>query len=170
MVDEFTRVKELPQAKIKESLETHVLEETSKEEPCYIMSEKNIEVKEKERVEEKERLIERLCILASISILAKESEDFECSKGKEGKLEKSERILKIQTKMTKESLPTRVEDKGRSMEKELGICLEDLPINPFLNPSLSFHEVSFEELKSLLCPSLELFRKVFLNNVARLLP
>ncbi|KAI5681259.1 hypothetical protein M9H77_02486 [Catharanthus roseus] len=44
----------------------------------------------------------------------------------------------------------RIEDEERSKEKELGICLEDLTISPFLNPSLSFHEISFEELKSLL--------------------
>ncbi|KAI5652995.1 hypothetical protein M9H77_30182 [Catharanthus roseus] len=43
---------------------------------------------------------------------------------------------------------SRVEDKGRSMEKELGNYLEGLIMSPFLNPSLSFHEVSFEELKS----------------------
>ncbi|KAI5682068.1 hypothetical protein M9H77_03296 [Catharanthus roseus] len=49
-----------------------------------------------------------------------------------------------------ESLLTRIEDKGRSIEKELCIYLEDLPMSPFLNPFLSFHEVSFEELKSLL--------------------
>ncbi|KAI5664506.1 hypothetical protein M9H77_23829 [Catharanthus roseus] len=41
-----------------------------------------------------------------------------------------------------------VEDKGRSIEKELGTILEYLPISLFLNPSLSFHEVSFEELNS----------------------
>ncbi|KAI5668817.1 hypothetical protein M9H77_18670 [Catharanthus roseus] len=32
------------------------------------------------------------------------------------------------------------ENEERGKEKELGICLEDLPISPFLNPSLSFHE------------------------------
>ncbi|KAI5675825.1 hypothetical protein M9H77_06775 [Catharanthus roseus] len=40
-----------------------------------------------------------------------------------------------------------IEDEGRGEEKELGNYLEDLPISPFLNPSLSFYEVSFEELK-----------------------
>ncbi|KAI5652874.1 hypothetical protein M9H77_30061 [Catharanthus roseus] len=44
----------------------------------------------------------------------------------------------------------RVEDQGRSMEKELGTTLEDLSISLSLNPSLSCDEVSFGELKSLL--------------------
>ncbi|KAI5652462.1 hypothetical protein M9H77_29649 [Catharanthus roseus] len=43
---------------------------------------------------------------------------------------------------------SRVLERGK--EKELGNYLEDLPISLFLNPSLSFHEVSFKELKSLL--------------------
>ncbi|KAI5663956.1 hypothetical protein M9H77_23279 [Catharanthus roseus] len=42
-----------------------------------------------------------------------------------------------------------IEDEERGKEKKLGIYLEDLPMSPFLNPSLLFHEVSFEELKSL---------------------
>ncbi|KAI5683010.1 hypothetical protein M9H77_04238 [Catharanthus roseus] len=39
------------------------------------------------------------------------------------------------------------EEKGRNMEKELGTILEELPISLSLNPSLSFYEASFEELK-----------------------
>ncbi|KAI5673135.1 hypothetical protein M9H77_13499 [Catharanthus roseus] len=68
------------------------------------------------------------------------------------------RILKIQAKMKEESLPTRVEDKGRSMEKELGTNLEDLPISPALNSSLMWHEVSFVEL--------ELFLESYLSLVS----
>ncbi|KAI5653947.1 hypothetical protein M9H77_31134 [Catharanthus roseus] len=41
----------------------------------------------------------------------------------------------------------RIEDKGRSLEKELYICLEDLPMSPSFKPSLSFNEVYFKELK-----------------------
>ncbi|KAI5676565.1 hypothetical protein M9H77_07515 [Catharanthus roseus] len=40
----------------------------------------------------------------------------------------------------KEKKRDRVEDKGRSMEKELGTNLEDLPISLSLNPSLMWHE------------------------------
>ncbi|KAI5683019.1 hypothetical protein M9H77_04247 [Catharanthus roseus] len=49
-----------------------------------------------------------------------------------------------------------VEDNGRNMEKELGNFLEDLPINPSLNPSLMWHEVSFVEL--------ELFLESYLSH------
>ncbi|KAI5649746.1 hypothetical protein M9H77_35751 [Catharanthus roseus] len=41
----------------------------------------------------------------------------------------------------------RVEDKGRSMEKELGTILDDLSISLYLNPFIICHEVSFVELK-----------------------
>ncbi|KAI5666934.1 hypothetical protein M9H77_16787 [Catharanthus roseus] len=54
------------------------------------------------------------------------------------------------------SLKTRVEDKGRSTEKELGTILEDLPISISLNPSLMWHEVSFVEL--------ELFLESYLSH------
>ncbi|KAI5681997.1 hypothetical protein M9H77_03225 [Catharanthus roseus] len=91
MVEESPKVKELSQGKI-EDLKIHVEEETSKKEPCCIMSEKCIEIKEKERVEEKKRLVERLYIFYSNSILSKESEYFECSKEKEREPEKSEII------------------------------------------------------------------------------
>ncbi|KAI5672059.1 hypothetical protein M9H77_12423 [Catharanthus roseus] len=40
-----------------------------------------------------------------------------------------------------------VEDKRRSMEKELGTILEDLPISLSLNPSLMCYEASFVKLK-----------------------
>ncbi|KAI5664023.1 hypothetical protein M9H77_23346 [Catharanthus roseus] len=43
-----------------------------------------------------------------------------------------------------------VEDKETSKEEELESILKDLSISLSLNPSLSFHEVSFEELESLL--------------------
>ncbi|KAI5680893.1 hypothetical protein M9H77_02120 [Catharanthus roseus] len=90
MIKEFSKVKELPQAQkvVEESIVIYVVEETSKEEPCCIMSVKSIENKEKARVEEKERLVERLCIFDSISIISKESEHFEYSKEKESELEK----------------------------------------------------------------------------------
>ncbi|KAI5676585.1 hypothetical protein M9H77_07535 [Catharanthus roseus] len=54
----------------KEIVEIHVENKTSNEDPCYIMSEKNIESKEKERVD-KERLVERSCNFDSISIFQK---------------------------------------------------------------------------------------------------
>ncbi|KAI5669180.1 hypothetical protein M9H77_19033 [Catharanthus roseus] len=79
MVEESPKIKELPQTKIEESLETHVVEETSNVEPCYVMNEKNIEkeeyteIKEKERVEEKERLIGELYFFDSMSTLFEES-------------------------------------------------------------------------------------------------
>ncbi|KAI5676256.1 hypothetical protein M9H77_07206 [Catharanthus roseus] len=41
----------------------------------------------------------------------------------------------------------RIEDKGRSIEKELGATLEGLTISLSLNPSLMCYEVSFEKLK-----------------------
>ncbi|KAI5663415.1 hypothetical protein M9H77_22738 [Catharanthus roseus] len=106
-----------------------ILELTSNEDSCDIMNEKIIEkkesikIKEKERVENKERLVERLCIFDSISILSKEGEPSECSKEKESELEKG------------------VEDKGRSMEKELGTILEELPISLSLYLSLMDFEV-----------------------------
>ncbi|KAI5672874.1 hypothetical protein M9H77_13238 [Catharanthus roseus] len=52
MVEEPPRVNELSQAKKLKSLKIHVVEEISKEEPCYIMIEKSIEIKEKEISEE----------------------------------------------------------------------------------------------------------------------
>ncbi|KAI5676978.1 hypothetical protein M9H77_07928 [Catharanthus roseus] len=55
MVQQSPKIKELSQAKIEESLKIHVRDEISKEEPCCIMSEKSIEIKEKERVENKKR-------------------------------------------------------------------------------------------------------------------
>ncbi|KAI5653001.1 hypothetical protein M9H77_30188 [Catharanthus roseus] len=42
-----------------------------------------------------------------------------------------------------------IENEGWSMDEELGTVLEDSSISLSLNPSLSFHEVSFVELKSL---------------------
>ncbi|KAI5663711.1 hypothetical protein M9H77_23034 [Catharanthus roseus] len=123
IVDKAPKNKELPQAKleIEESLETHVLKETSNEDSCDNMNEKSIEkeecskFKEREIVEEKERVDEYYVNFANYS---------SCVLG--------------------------IEDKGKSIEKELGICLQDLSIIPFLNASLSFHDVSFEELKYLL--------------------
>ncbi|KAI5676592.1 hypothetical protein M9H77_07542 [Catharanthus roseus] len=94
IVEEAPKVKELPHVKlqIEESLETHVEKEISNEDSCDNMNEKSIEIKEKERVEEKERLVERSYIFDSTSILSKESDHFECLKGKEHELEKSESI------------------------------------------------------------------------------
>ncbi|KAI5650435.1 hypothetical protein M9H77_36440 [Catharanthus roseus] len=51
-----------------------------------------------------------------------------------------------------------VEDKGRSMEKELGTIPEELPISLSLNLSLMWHEVSFVEL--------ELFLESYLSHVS----
>ncbi|KAI5681691.1 hypothetical protein M9H77_02919 [Catharanthus roseus] len=50
-VEESPKVKELSKAKIEESLKIHVMEEISNEDPCCIMNEKSIEIKEKEKVE-----------------------------------------------------------------------------------------------------------------------
>ncbi|KAI5653859.1 hypothetical protein M9H77_31046 [Catharanthus roseus] len=57
---------------------------------------------------------------------------------------------------------SRIEDKGRSIEKEFGICLEDLPISPCLNTSLYFHEnfetkveIRFEMFKAIVCEFLK---------------
>ncbi|KAI5675530.1 hypothetical protein M9H77_06480 [Catharanthus roseus] len=54
MVEKSPKIKEPSQATIEESLKIHVEDESSKEEPCCIMNEKSIEIKQKERVEEKE--------------------------------------------------------------------------------------------------------------------
>ncbi|KAI5663905.1 hypothetical protein M9H77_23228 [Catharanthus roseus] len=50
IVEEAPKIKELAQAKIEESLEIHAMDETSKEEPCCIMNEKSMKIKEKERL------------------------------------------------------------------------------------------------------------------------
>ncbi|KAI5653485.1 hypothetical protein M9H77_30672 [Catharanthus roseus] len=189
IIEEAPKVKEFPHATIeaKEVFEIHVEKETSKEEPCYIMSRKSIEIKEKERVKEKERLVERSYSFDSISIISKEREHFECSKEKESELEKTERVKEIfmengyqfyflnylgtllETKQFIEfnsiscaipivdeyhfnianyaSCVLGVEDKGRSMEKELGTILEELLIGLSLNPFLMCYEVSFLKLK-----------------------
>ncbi|KAI5672793.1 hypothetical protein M9H77_13157 [Catharanthus roseus] len=47
MVKQSPKNKELSQAKIEESLKIHVENETSKKEPCCIMNENSIEIKEK---------------------------------------------------------------------------------------------------------------------------
>ncbi|KAI5658020.1 hypothetical protein M9H77_26813 [Catharanthus roseus] len=104
MVDEFQRIKELPQAKTEKSLETHIEKEISNEDSSDNMNEKSIEkeecfeTKEKDKVEQKkERLVERFCISNSISVLSKESKYFEYSKEKEYELEKSERTNTLQS-------------------------------------------------------------------------
>ncbi|KAI5676478.1 hypothetical protein M9H77_07428 [Catharanthus roseus] len=81
MIEEFSKVNELPQAKIEveESVVLHVKEEIANVEHCDLMRDKNIEkesieIKERERVENNERLVERLCIFNSISIFSKESD------------------------------------------------------------------------------------------------
>ncbi|KAI5681497.1 hypothetical protein M9H77_02725 [Catharanthus roseus] len=68
--------------------------------------------------------------------------------------------------MKEGSLPTRIEDKGRSIEKKLCSCLDDLQMSPFLNLSLSFHEVSFEELKffDFLLKGFEIVEEVYLEE------
>ncbi|KAI5681190.1 hypothetical protein M9H77_02417 [Catharanthus roseus] len=52
----------------------------------------------------------------------------------------------------------RVEDKRRSMEKKLGIILEDVPTSLSINPSLTCYEVSFVKLK--------LFLESYLSHMA----
>ncbi|KAI5664138.1 hypothetical protein M9H77_23461 [Catharanthus roseus] len=118
--NQASKVKELPNATIeaKEVIEIHVEKETSKEEPCCIISGKNIEIKEKERVEEKERLVERSCNFNSISIISKESEHFECSKEKESEIEKSERVKENECFIKKQ------ESEKKSKEKKEIVVLE----------------------------------------------
>ncbi|KAI5667855.1 hypothetical protein M9H77_17708 [Catharanthus roseus] len=64
MIEEFSKVNELPQAtiEVEESVVLHVKEKISNVEHCDLMRKKNIEkesieIKEKERVEEKERIL-----------------------------------------------------------------------------------------------------------------
>ncbi|KAI5653025.1 hypothetical protein M9H77_30212 [Catharanthus roseus] len=84
-------------ARIDESVEIHVKEETSKEDPCNFMSEKDIErkeyieIKEKERVEEKESLDEESYFLDYIPSLFEELENDEFIQEEENDLEKNER-------------------------------------------------------------------------------
>ncbi|KAI5682516.1 hypothetical protein M9H77_03744 [Catharanthus roseus] len=73
-----------------------------------------------------------------------DDEDDKSSKEEENDLMENER-----TKEMSEEKQGRVEGR-RSMEKELGSILEDLPISLSLNPSSLCCEVSVEELKSLL--------------------
>ncbi|KAI5662307.1 hypothetical protein M9H77_21630 [Catharanthus roseus] len=160
------------------NVDPHVEEEELNEEPCYIMSEKSIEIKERDVVEEKERLVEKFCIFDSISIFSKESEHFESSKEKEDELEKNSsknergklayksiktinvftsnsylsfeiyfKEIKLFSLVFMENGNKRQRKKHRERAQHLS---RNLPMRPFLNPSLSFHEVSFEELKSLL--------------------
>ncbi|KAI5664125.1 hypothetical protein M9H77_23448 [Catharanthus roseus] len=155
------KVKFMDSSMVKEStksLKTYVVEETSQEEPCYIMSEKNTENKDKERVEEKERLVERSFTIDSISIISKENEHFGSSKEKESEFEKSEKNFEDASKDQGRKLAYKVsefafhftngascvlgvEDKGRRMEKTFGTILEDISISFSLNPSLMWHEV-----------------------------
>ncbi|KAI5676021.1 hypothetical protein M9H77_06971 [Catharanthus roseus] len=120
------------------SVEIHVGEEISKEDPCDFMSVKHIErkeyieIKEKQRAEEKERLAEELYVFDSISILLRESEHFECSKEKESDHVKG------------------IENKGRRMEKELRNFYGDKQISLFLNPFSLCDEFSLGELEMLL--------------------
>ncbi|KAI5653366.1 hypothetical protein M9H77_30553 [Catharanthus roseus] len=86
MDDEVLIIKELPQAKIEKSLETHVEKEISNWDSYDIKNEKSIEkeecneFKEKERVEEKESLSENPCYFYSISTLSEKLEKDEYSK------------------------------------------------------------------------------------------
>ncbi|KAI5658033.1 hypothetical protein M9H77_26826 [Catharanthus roseus] len=135
MIEEFSKVNELPQAQ-------EVVEE------------------EKERVEEKERLVERLCIFDSVSIISKESEHIECSKEKESEFEKSVRVKQNECFIEKQEsekeeqrekeivvLEKGIKDKGCNMGKKLGSILEELPISLSLNPPLMCYEVSLVGLK-----------------------
>ncbi|KAI5681063.1 hypothetical protein M9H77_02290 [Catharanthus roseus] len=120
IVKEAPKVKEFPHATIeaKEIVEIHVEKETSKEEPCCIMSGKRIKIKEKERVEEKREISRKIINDECRFNIANYAS---CGIG--------------------------VEDKGRSKEKELGTILEELPISLSLNLSLMCYEVSFVKLK-----------------------
>ncbi|KAI5663816.1 hypothetical protein M9H77_23139 [Catharanthus roseus] len=145
---EFSKVNEIPQAiiEVKGSVVLPVKEEISNVEHCDLMRDKNIEkesieIKEEERVENKERLVERSCIFDSISIFLKANEHLECSKEKESELEKKKKRF-IELNSSSCAIPRideyhfniakyascvlGVEDKGRSMEKELGTILEEL--------------------------------------------
>ncbi|KAI5664031.1 hypothetical protein M9H77_23354 [Catharanthus roseus] len=132
------KVKELPHAIIesKEVVETHVEKETFNEDSCDDMSEKNIEVKEIERMEEKERFLERFYIFDSNFIFLKQTEHLECSKDRESELVKSERNFEDSSKDERGKLAYKideyhfnianyascvlgVEDKETSKEKEL---------------------------------------------------
>ncbi|KAI5653317.1 hypothetical protein M9H77_30504 [Catharanthus roseus] len=101
MIEEFSKVNELPQAtiEVEESVALHAKEEISNVEHCDLMRDENlekesIEIKEKERVEEKERL----CIFDSIPIISKDSEHFECSNKKESELQKTHALRSDQNK------------------------------------------------------------------------
>ncbi|KAI5675997.1 hypothetical protein M9H77_06947 [Catharanthus roseus] len=137
---EFSKVNELPQAQEidEESIVFHVVEGTSKEETCCIMSGKSIENKENERAEEKERLVEKLCIFDSISIFSKESEHLKCSKEKESEHEKSERV--------KENVCFIEEQENENedqKEKEIVVFEKNEELNFYANKTDSFFASKF---------------------------
>ncbi|KAI5653966.1 hypothetical protein M9H77_31153 [Catharanthus roseus] len=82
----------------------------------------------------------------------------ECFIGKQDseKEEQREQVIVVFEKSEENFEDSRIEDKGRNMEKELGNFLEDLPISRSLNPSLMWHEISFVEL--------ELFLESYLSH------
>ncbi|KAI5663361.1 hypothetical protein M9H77_22684 [Catharanthus roseus] len=148
-VKEPPKVIELSQAKIEESLKIHVVEGTSKEEPCYIMCENSIEIKEKERVEEKTRLnVQKKKRVSLKSEIVKEDECF-IEKQESEKEEQREKETVVFEK-SKENFEDSSKNEGgtlayknrrqRNMEKELGAILEKLPISLSLNLSLSFNK------------------------------
>ncbi|KAI5649093.1 hypothetical protein M9H77_35098 [Catharanthus roseus] len=129
MIEEFSKVNELPQAQ-------EVVEEVFK-------------IKKKKEWKKKERLVERLCIFDSVSIISKESEHIECSKEKESEFEKSKQESEKEEQGEKEIvvLEKGRKDKGWNMGKKLVAILEELPISISLNPPLMCYEVSLVGLK-----------------------
>ncbi|KAI5677769.1 hypothetical protein M9H77_08719 [Catharanthus roseus] len=99
MVDEIPRRKELPQAKIEKSLETHVEKEISSDDSCDNMNEKSvekeecIETKEKDRkeyeLEKSESEKENECFIEKQESIEKEQKEKEVVA-----LDKSEVVLK----------------------------------------------------------------------------
>ncbi|KAI5676873.1 hypothetical protein M9H77_07823 [Catharanthus roseus] len=112
MVEESPKIKELSEDKIIESLKIYVVKETSKEEPCCIMNEKSIGIKEKERIE---------------------SEYLECSTEKESELEKSERIKENECFIEKQE-----SEKEEQREKEIVILEKSKEVNFYANETNPF--------------------------------
>ncbi|KAI5666449.1 hypothetical protein M9H77_16302 [Catharanthus roseus] len=126
-------IKELSEDKIVESHKTHVVDETSKEEPCCTMNEKSIGIKEKERAENKDGLVVRLCILDSIYIFSRESELLECSKEKENEFEKSKKVKENECFIEKQE-----SEKEEQREKEIVVFEMSEEVNFYANGTSSF--------------------------------
>ncbi|KAI5653086.1 hypothetical protein M9H77_30273 [Catharanthus roseus] len=135
MVKEFPKNKELSQTKIEESLKIHVEDEISKEEPCCILNEKSIEIKQKERVEEKEGLNFEDSSKdeggkLSLGTLLEEKQLIESNSNYCAIPRVNECHFNIANYV---SYVLGIEEKGRNMEKELDNFLKDLLINHVLH-------------------------------------